>query len=191
MAYARGTLPIGTAVSVRPVISVAQDRREGGVQEGHIRFERTGSLATNLTVNVNLGEVVGRRPATLGTDCALIVSGLGSISASGTSATVSFPTNVAAVEVGDAVRRRRGNRLTRKVPSDEGAGPAFLRGRRGFACGMKTRPPTVTVFAAMNRQSTPRLQSLVHTPGEGTRPTDPWLGLNEQSSGSQGQITAV
>jgi hypothetical protein len=99
VAYARGTLPIGAVVSVRPVISVAQDRREGGVQEGRIRFERTGSLATNLTVNVSLSEVGGRRPATLGTDYSLIVSGLGSISASGTSATVSFPTNVAAVEV--------------------------------------------------------------------------------------------
>jgi hypothetical protein len=99
VAYARGTLPIGTVVSVRPVISVAQDRREGGVQEGRIRFERTGSLAANLTVNVSLSEVAGRRPATLGTDYSLIVSGLGSISASGTNATVSFPTNVAAVEV--------------------------------------------------------------------------------------------
>lgn len=99
VAYARGTLPIGTVVSVRPVISVAQDRREGGVQEGRIRFERTGSLATNLTVNVSLGEVAGRRPATLGTDYTLVVSGPGSISAAGTNATVSFPTNVVAVEV--------------------------------------------------------------------------------------------
>jgi hypothetical protein len=99
VAYARGTLPIGAVVSVRPVISVAQDRREGGVQEGRIRFERTGSLATNLTVNVSLGEVAGRRPATLGTDYTLVVSGPGSISAAGTNATVSFPTNVVAVEV--------------------------------------------------------------------------------------------
>jgi hypothetical protein len=99
VAYARGTLPIGTVVSVRPVISVAQDRREGGVQEGRIRFERTGSLGSSLTASFSLNEVAGRKPATLGTDFSLVVSGSGTLTASGTSGIVTFPTNVAAVEI--------------------------------------------------------------------------------------------
>ncbi len=99
VAYARGTFPIGTVVSVQPVISVAQDRREGGVQEGRIRFERTGSLGSALPVNFSLSEVAGRRPATLGTDFTLAVAGLGEVTASGTSGTVTFPVDVAAVEV--------------------------------------------------------------------------------------------
>jgi hypothetical protein len=99
VAYARGTLPIGTVVSVRSVISVAQDRREGGVQEGRVRFERTGGLGSELTASFSLSEAAGRKPATLGTDFSLAVSGSGTATASGTSGTVTFPTNVAAVEI--------------------------------------------------------------------------------------------
>ena len=32
----------------------------------------------------------------------------------------------------------------------------------------------------MNWRAAARLQSSTHAPGEGTRPTDPWLGLNER-----------
>jgi hypothetical protein len=36
----------------------------------------------------------------------------------------------------------------------------------------------------MNWQSAARLQSSMHAPGEGTRPTDPWLVLNERALSS-------
>jgi hypothetical protein len=99
VAYARGTLPIGTVVSVRPVISVAQDRREGGVQEGLIRFERTGSLASTLTVNFTMQEISGRRPATFGGDFSLVMSGPGSLTVTSTNAVIHFPINEPALEV--------------------------------------------------------------------------------------------
>lgn len=99
VAYARGTLPIGTVVSVRPVISVAQDRREGGVQEGLIRFERTGSLASTLTVNFTMQEISGRRPATFGSDFSLVMSGPGSLTVTSTNAVIHFPINEPALEV--------------------------------------------------------------------------------------------
>ena len=99
VAYATGTIPIGTVVSVVPLIPVAVDRREGGVQEGRIRFQRTGSLASSLTVAFSLAENSNLRPATLGSDFTLIVSGVGSITASGSSGTVTFPASVSTVEV--------------------------------------------------------------------------------------------
>ena len=99
VAYAKGTIAIGTVVSVEPLIAVAEDRREGGVQEGRLRFHRTGSVGASLPVTFSLAESAARRPATLGTDFSLIVSGLGSVTASGTSGTITFPAGQAFVDV--------------------------------------------------------------------------------------------
>ena len=44
----------------------------------------------------------------------------------------------------------------------------------------RTDPLQPGCFAAMNWRSAARLQSSRHAPGEGTRPSDPWVIINER-----------
>jgi hypothetical protein len=132
VAHSKGTIKVGTVVSVEPSIPFAVDRREGGVQAGQFRFTRSGSIGSSLVVQFSLGDCANSASAAyLTTDYTISAVSPASLTSTGSVHTITFASGQRTAEltvtpVADEVIERELVCLT--VQPEDGYVPSEVEG---------------------------------------------------------------